>query len=54
LGALVCFVFMGMHALAILIVIRRHGGELPAIVATTVADFEPARPALGWRGLLCR
>lgn len=52
LWAPVFFVFVGTHALAILIAIVGHGGELPGIAAKTVADVGAAQSELGWWGML--
>jgi len=52
LWAPVFFVFVGTHALAILIAIVGHGSELPGIGAWTVTDVEAARIELGWWGML--
>ncbi len=52
LWAPVFFVFVGTHALAILIAILGHAGELPAIAAKTAQDFGNARSELGWLGVL--
>jgi amino acid transporter len=48
----VFFVFVGTHALAILIAIVGHGGELPAIAAKTAEDLGKARIELDWLGVL--
>jgi len=51
LWAPVFFVFVGTHALAILVAVLGHGGELPALAAKTVQDFTQARSELGWLGV---
>ncbi len=52
LWAPVFFVFVGTHALAILMAIVGHGSELPGIAAQTAADVGAARIELGWWGML--
>jgi amino acid transporter len=52
LWAPIFFFFVGTHALAILVAISGHAGELPAIAMKTAQDFRNARSELGWLGVL--
>lgn len=48
----VFFVFVGTHALAILVAVASHGGDLPAIAAKTAHDLGTAHIELGWLGVM--
>jgi len=48
----VFFLFVGTHALAILMAVISHAGDLPAIVTSTARDLHAAHGELGWLGLL--
>jgi len=47
----VFFVFVGTHALAIIIGIASHAGDLPRVASETAADVGKAHAELGWLGL---
>jgi amino acid transporter len=55
-SVLVCapifFVFVGTHALAILIAIGGHAGGLPAVASRTMQEFGAVRSEVGWIGAL--
>jgi amino acid transporter len=48
----VFFVFVGTHAVAILVALISHAGDLPAIAGQTVAEVGQARSELGLLGML--
>ena len=47
----VFFLFVGTHALAIVIGIVSHAGDLPAIASQTVTEVSRAHTELGWLGM---
>lgn len=48
----VFFLFVGTHAVAILVAILSHAGSLPAIFQQTAGDVTLAHSQLGWLGLV--
>jgi len=48
----VFFIFVGTHAVAILIAIFSHAGDLPAVASQTVAQVSSAHAELGLLGML--
>lgn len=48
----VFFVFVGTHAVAILVAIFSHAGDLPAVVNQTATQVHSAHAELGWFGML--
>jgi amino acid transporter len=52
LWAPVFFLFVGTHAIAILVAILSHTGSLPAIFQQTSDDMKLAHSQLGWLGMM--
>lgn len=48
----VFFIFVGTHAVAILVAIISHAGDLPAIASQTATQVRSAHVELGWLGML--
>lgn len=48
----VFFVFVGTHALAILVAIFSHAGDLPAVLSQTTTQVRSTHAELGWIGML--
>lgn len=52
LWAPVFFLFVGTHALAILIAIFSHAGDLPFVMSSTTEQITRSHAQLGWLGML--
>jgi len=48
----VFFLFVGTHAVAILVAIFSHAGDLPAVASQTAAQVSSTHAELGWLGML--
>lgn len=48
----VFFLFVGTHAVAILVAIFSHAGDLPAVASQTAAQVSSTHSELGWFGML--
>ncbi len=48
----VFFIFVGTHAMAILVAIISHAGDLPVVASQTATQVRSAHAELGWLGVL--